>query len=1206
MKTKLFTLGIIFMMLCVLLTSCFDNPDVTTKPSTTPTPSVTTPTPDSDVVKYTVTFLNGDDVFETVQIAEGEAVAEPQAPSKQGTESTHFVFDGWYNGEAKWDFETKITADVTLSAKFTEHINSYEVKILDLDGNAVSTSTVIHGTKLTQPETPNAPEADGTTFTFDGWYNGNHKWDFENDYVSSAVSLKPVFTSELIDVTITFMLDAETVWETLTVKYGTVPACSVKPTKESADGKAFAFVGWDTELAPATKDTVYIAQFKEYTVGIGNTDTFAADTIYESKEDKFINASYKYSSISGSSFPIIVDNEALVFNVFNIDTFGVFNIDLGSVKAGVTYYLSMDLIMKDVEGNDLTNGFAYAFSANPNVTTGSAALTSYSPLTVNGANGFLYKATQDLDHLYFCIRTQKVAANMESTLTLDNVLCKEVNVSGANISNGTVTEDFSNGIVVAEGKESIWYGDVKVYSPNLNATVAVQDGKLYAKAELSGQKGLVGFYIDGIVAGKSYEVSMDLKLYDKDGNDKFAGTDFRVMVYANNAFSSTRYNLYAGDTNLEITPTPSQLSSDGQRITFKFTATQSGYVIVTLRADSAPLYAEIDNFDMHEVDTYAFVTFKNEDGTVIDTVKYLAGTEIAIPEALTKAPTDTTVYTFDGWYSGSTKLVAGTTALYNATYTAKFSESARKYTITYYNDDDTVYQTVEVPYGEAFELIAVPQKNGQNGAWVGEVYATMPAQNISYKVSYTVVSYTATITLNGEAHSTEVFTADNREAVLAKILGNFVNDAQYTYSHSIPAELPLEDCEYNVVRTVNEYTVKFVVDGVEETLTLAYGATPAPSAAPSKDGYTFKGWTPAIATVTGDATYTAVFASNSLDVTEDFENGSISWRNYTGANLSGARPNENSSFELVQYNGSTALAVSKVVSTSGGYAGLKVDVKPNTTYVVTLDLAAVGATTADLSSSSAILFEVYENANIGTSAARLSMFSNTGRALTTNQKVSSFKITDGKYQVVFTTSDFAGESGYIYFTVRLDKSLTEDTTVYLDNVRVNECVTTVNENFDNITEINDKVAKGANSTITVENGALKATCLSSKQGILAVYVKVEAGKTYIVNFDATVTGADGTDYSAGKSNGDSASVMVYQNAFNVNDSRLNFMASKANVVVKDNTPLVNTLNVAAPNYSLTFTATENGYVYIALRTNQIAQESYITLDNLVVSELELD
>jgi 3-deoxy-D-manno-octulosonic-acid transferase len=230
------------------------------------------------------------------------------------------------------------------------------------------------------------------------------------------------------------------------------------------------------------------------------------------------------------------------------------------------------------------------------------------------------------------------------------------------------------------------------------------------------------------------------------------------------------------------------------------------------------------------------------------------------------------------------------------------------------------------------------------------------------------------------------------------------------------------------------------------------------------------------------------------------------------------------------------------------------------------------------------------------------MFSNTGRALTTNQKISSFKIADGKYQVVFTTSDFEGEDGYVYFSIRLDKTLTEDTTVYLDNLNVKECKTHVNENFDDVTELNDQIAKGANSTVAVENGALKATCTSGKQGFLGVYVKVEAGKTYIVNFDATVKGADGTDYSAGTKGGDSATVMVYQNAFNDNNSRLTFMASKANASV-NNTPLVNTLNTAVPNYSLTFTATEDGYVYIALRTNNIAQESYITIDNLVVSEL---
>ena len=135
---------------------------------------------------------------------------------------------------------------------------------------------------------------------------------------------------------------------------------------------------------------------------------------------------------------------------------------------------------------------------------------------------------------------------------------------------------------------------------------------------------------------------------------------------------------------------------------------------------------------------------------------------------------------------------------------------------------------------------------------------------------------------------------------------------------------------------------------------------------------------------------------------------------------------------------------------------------------------------------------------------------------------------------------------------------------------------------------------------------MKATCTAAKQGFLGVYVKVEAGKTYVVHFDATVTGADGTDYSTGTSGGSSATFAIFQNNAGFNNTyRVNFMASKANSSV-NNTPLPNLLNTAAPNYCTTFTATEDGYVYIALRTNNIAQESYITLDNLLVSELELN
>ncbi len=71
----------------------------------------------------------------------------------------------------------------------------------------------------------------------------------------------------------------------------------------------------------------------------------------------------------------------------------------------------------------------------------------------------------------------------------------------------------------------------------------------------------------------------------------------------------------------------------------------------------------------------------------------------------------------------------------------------------------------------------------------------------------------------------------------------------------------------------NRYTVTWIIDGKVETETYAYGATPT-HASPTKAGnaqytYTFTGWTPEIAPVTGNATYTAQFMpiANTFTVT---------------------------------------------------------------------------------------------------------------------------------------------------------------------------------------------------------------------------------------------------------------------------------------------------------------------------------------------------
>ena len=129
--------------------------------------------------------------------------------------------------------------------------------------------------------------------------------------------------------------------------------------------------------------------------------------------------------------------------------------------------------------------------------------------------------------------------------------------------------------------------------------------------------------------------------------------------------------------------------------------------------------------------------------------------------------------------------------------------------------------------------------------------------------------YNAKLVLANGTEENISYTASNRAAKLEKVKEKLgTDDAQYTYSHDLPAELPFEEGKtYTETRTVNKYNVTFknYDDETLKTETLDYGATPvAPETAPVKpydddNHYTFKGWDKEIAAVIGDVTYTAEF-----------------------------------------------------------------------------------------------------------------------------------------------------------------------------------------------------------------------------------------------------------------------------------------------------------------------------------------------------------
>lgn len=133
-----------------------------------------------------------------VKVAYGSKLTKPETdPTKDMTVDKVYTFDGWYNGDTKWNFETDtVSGDTTLVARFTDSAREYDVKF----GEAAA-AKVAYGSKLTAPTEEPSETKEGYNVTFDGWYNGDKKWDFANDVVTGNLTLVAKFNETVITYT---------------------------------------------------------------------------------------------------------------------------------------------------------------------------------------------------------------------------------------------------------------------------------------------------------------------------------------------------------------------------------------------------------------------------------------------------------------------------------------------------------------------------------------------------------------------------------------------------------------------------------------------------------------------------------------------------------------------------------------------------------------------------------------------------------------------------------------------------------------------------------------------------------------------------------------------------------------------------------------------------------------------------------------------
>ena len=184
------------------------------------------------VKSWTVTFESDGSAVAPASVIDGAKVAIPTPPTKTG-----HTFDKWYLGENAYNFDTPVTADITLLATWTR--NSIEVTFMyNYDGGPANlVKLVLYGDKVEKPEDPVR-----AGYIFDGWFTSTAyltPFDFEAETFAARSA---VAKWSVLRYTVTFDSQGGSTVLPQQVAEGDYATIPEPPTRQG-----FAFNGWFTE-----------------------------------------------------------------------------------------------------------------------------------------------------------------------------------------------------------------------------------------------------------------------------------------------------------------------------------------------------------------------------------------------------------------------------------------------------------------------------------------------------------------------------------------------------------------------------------------------------------------------------------------------------------------------------------------------------------------------------------------------------------------------------------------------------------------------------------------------------------------------------------------------------------------------------------------------------------------------------------------------
>ena len=402
---------------------------------TTGTPGTTTNIPDPNGKPVTVTYVYGalGGTYATQIVQTGETAIQPTEPKVNG-----FTFGGWYTDENctdknKYDFETPVTGDMTLTAKWTA--NSYTITFDTDGGSKIDPITQDYGTAITAPADPTREG-----YTFIGW-------DKAIPATMPAEDLTVTAQWRINQYTITFDTDGGSEIAPITQDYGTQITAPADPTREG-----YTFIGWDKAI-PATmpaENITITAQWKDSEKPTGEI------------------------KIGENSWKAFLNN--ITFGVFFKDTqtVTVTATDNSGETVTIEYLLSEKALAESELAGMTFTAYSAPFSINPDneyVIYAKLTDTSGNVAYIN-TNGIVLDATVPV---ITGIENGKTYCEAQ-TLTVDEKYVDTVTVNGTEV---TLDKNGSFVLSSADGEQRIIVTDKAGNTAEM--TVTVNDGHTYGE-----------------------------------------------------------------------------------------------------------------------------------------------------------------------------------------------------------------------------------------------------------------------------------------------------------------------------------------------------------------------------------------------------------------------------------------------------------------------------------------------------------------------------------------------------------------------------------------------------------------------------------------------------------------------------------------------------------------------------------------------------